>query len=127
MKIRSPLLTNLAARLAVSLGRMLFLTLRGDFPRTMGGAYEKSPPENFVFVTWHESLLPPILSGRIRNTVALISQHQDGSYLAAAMQQLGIRPVRGSSSRGGSRALRELMKTTGGKHVLLTPDGPRGP
>jgi lysophospholipid acyltransferase (LPLAT)-like uncharacterized protein len=57
----------------------------------------------------------------------LVSQHQDGSYLADAMQILGITPVRGSTNRGGGRAMRELIERTKELHVAITPDGPRGP
>jgi hypothetical protein len=57
----------------------------------------------------------------------LVSPHQDGSYLAEAMRRLGIRSVRGSSKRGASRALRELLDRVRDLHVAITPDGPRGP
>jgi hypothetical protein len=57
----------------------------------------------------------------------LVSPHQDGSYLADAMQRVGITSVRGSSKRGASRAMRELLDRVRDFHVAITPDGPRGP
>lgn len=127
MKIRSPFVTRLAARLAVCVGKLLFKTLRPDYASTVHGAYHEHPEAHFIYVTWHDSLLPPILTTKVHNVVALISQHQDGSYLASAMEYLGIRPVRGSSSRGGARAVRQLLDSTREQHIFLTPDGPRGP
>ncbi|MEX2287308.1 MAG: DUF374 domain-containing protein, partial [Planctomycetaceae bacterium] len=44
-----------------------------------------------------------------------------------AMEILGITPVRGSTNRGGVRAMRELIERTTHLHVAITPDGPRGP
>lgn len=60
-------------------------------------------------------------------TCCLVSQHQDGSYLANAMALLGYSTVRGSSRRGASQALRQLLLDTAGKHIVITPDGPGGP
>jgi lysophospholipid acyltransferase (LPLAT)-like uncharacterized protein len=57
----------------------------------------------------------------------LVSGHQDGSYLADAMKSVGIAAVRGSSKRGGSRAMGELLQRVRQFHVAITPDGPRGP
>jgi lysophospholipid acyltransferase (LPLAT)-like uncharacterized protein len=58
----------------------------------------------------------------------LISQHGDGRLIALAVRLLGIRSVAGSSSRGGARAVLEILKLTGrGSDIGFTPDGPRGP
>ena len=58
----------------------------------------------------------------------LVSQSQDGEYIAAIMHTLGFRTARGSSSRGGSQALRQLLRIlrkTGDAGIVV--DGPRGP
>jgi lysophospholipid acyltransferase (LPLAT)-like uncharacterized protein len=58
----------------------------------------------------------------------LISASKDGALLAATMEQFGIKPVRGSSSRRGAQALVELASSLErGYHAAITPDGPRGP
>jgi lysophospholipid acyltransferase (LPLAT)-like uncharacterized protein len=58
----------------------------------------------------------------------LISRHGDGRLIAFAIKLLGIHSVAGSSSRGGSRALLELIRLIqAGADVGVTPDGPRGP
>jgi lysophospholipid acyltransferase (LPLAT)-like uncharacterized protein len=58
---------------------------------------------------------------------ALASQHHDASYLTEAMKRVGILTVRGSTNRGGVRAVRQLMETAKDHHICITPDGPRGP
>src|SRR5213079_3322521 len=63
-----------------------------------------------------------------RDGAALISASRDGDLLADAIQRFGYDVVRGSSSRLGASAVRQLTEVlAGGRDVLLTPDGPRGP
>ena len=62
-----------------------------------------------------------------RQCCCLVSKRQDGSYLADAMSWLQYKAVRGSSQRGGAEAIRQLMTDTAGRHIVITPDGPRGP
>jgi lysophospholipid acyltransferase (LPLAT)-like uncharacterized protein len=57
----------------------------------------------------------------------MISQHGDGELIARVMQRLGNQPVRGSSTRGGARAVREMVNTWPDRPWGITPDGPRGP
>jgi lysophospholipid acyltransferase (LPLAT)-like uncharacterized protein len=58
----------------------------------------------------------------------LISAHRDGRIIAGAMTHFGIGTIAGSTSRGGSSALREILKRLKeGGCVGITPDGPRGP
>ncbi len=63
-----------------------------------------------------------------RPTAILVSQHRDGEYIARIAARLGFRVVRGSATRGGPRAFRELIAALAdGWNVAITPDGPRGP
>jgi lysophospholipid acyltransferase (LPLAT)-like uncharacterized protein len=81
-----------------------------------------------VFVLWHGRLLAGAYHQRRNGLVALISQHRDGEYIARVVERWGYHTVRGSSTRGGSGALRGLLRQLGrGRSVVLTPDGPRGP
>ena len=61
-------------------------------------------------------------------TAVLVSASEDGKVATTILGELGYEIIRGSSSRGGVRALRELISALrAGKHVAMTPDGPRGP
>jgi lysophospholipid acyltransferase (LPLAT)-like uncharacterized protein len=81
-----------------------------------------------VFLLWHEALLPLLWHHRNQGVVIVVSEAREGQYLADLGTVLGYRLVRGSSTRGASRALlgavRELQA---GQSVAFTPDGPRGP
>lgn len=81
-----------------------------------------------VFLLWHEALLPLLWHHRNQGVVIVVSEAREGQYLADLGTLLGYRLVRGSSTRGASRALlgavRELRD---GHSVAFTPDGPRGP
>jgi lysophospholipid acyltransferase (LPLAT)-like uncharacterized protein len=81
-----------------------------------------------VFLLWHEALLPLLWQHRGQGIAIVVSEAREGQYLADLGTVLGYRTVRGSSTRGASRALlgavRELRE---GRAVAFTPDGPRGP
>ncbi|MDA1015280.1 MAG: lysophospholipid acyltransferase family protein [Planctomycetota bacterium] len=128
MKIRSRLLNKFAAKCTVGLLRMLFRTTRIRIhpmeARTV--AYEPLD-EKFLYPVWHDSLAFPLFCGPIHDMSTLVSQHRDGSLLAFAMESLGVAAVRGSSSRGGARAVRQLIDSAKQVHITITPDGPRGP
>lgn len=129
MKIRSRMLTKLAAWLAVKLTQTLFRTLRAEIHTSLPetNPYEYDGPERFLYCTWHDSLLIPVFGGKLKHASTLVSKHQDGSYLAEAMQMVGIDSIRGSSKRGGAEAMRKMFNEAKTKHITITPDGPRGP
>ncbi|MEP7227079.1 MAG: lysophospholipid acyltransferase family protein [Gemmatimonadales bacterium] len=81
-----------------------------------------------VFLLWHEVLLPLLWQHRNQGVAIVVSEARDGQYLSDVATSLGYRTVRGSSTRGGARALlgavRELRASGA---VAFTPDGPRGP
>jgi lysophospholipid acyltransferase (LPLAT)-like uncharacterized protein len=81
-----------------------------------------------VFVLWHGRLIPCTYHHRGQGVVTLISQHRDGEYITGVVDRWGYTAVRGSSSRGGLEALRELIRwVRRGRSLAITPDGPRGP
>lgn len=82
-----------------------------------------------VFALWHGRLLPCSFHARGEGLATLISQHQDGDYIARVVESWwGFEAIRGSSSRGGSAALRQIVRTLKrGTAVAITPDGPQGP
>lgn len=84
--------------------------------------------EPFIVVFWHGEIVPVTWVHRRRGIAPLISRHADGEIIARIVEGLGYRTVRGSSSRGGVRALLETaQRVNEGITVGFTPDGPRGP
>lgn len=80
------------------------------------------------FVLWHGELLPLSWYWRGRGVRVLISTHADGEIIARILQSVGYTAARGSTTRDGTRGLRELIGALrDDKSVALTPDGPRGP
>jgi len=82
----------------------------------------------FIFSLWHGQLLPLIWHHHGERVAILVSEHRDGEMIARLAKSIGYRLIRGSSSRGGERALLALAKELReGREVAVTPDGPRGP
>ena len=82
----------------------------------------------FIFSLWHGQLLPLIWHHRGERVAILVSEHKDGELIARLAKSIGYRLIRGSTSRGGERALLALAKDLrAGGEVAVTPDGPRGP
>ena len=82
-----------------------------------------------IYTPWHGRILPLAHLHRGQDVHTLISRSADGEYFARLVERWGYHTAaRGSSSRGGSTALRELVKAArSGKSLTVTPDGPRGP
>ena len=129
MKIRSPLLTKLAIAAFTRAVQLLFCTLRREFrERTPGtNPYVVSGTRRFLYCVWHDSIIVPIFAGRHTHSSALVSRHHDGSYIAGILRIVGMSSVRGSTKHGGASAVRQMMTTAKDKHIVITPDGPRGP
>ena len=129
MKIRSRLLTKVIVFVGVTLIRLLFRSCRLRAVTEVPGCncYESTGDRRYLYCLWHDQILMTVFSGRPQKMAGLVSGHQDGSYLAEAMKLVGIEAVRGSSKRGGSRAMGELLQRVRQFHVAITPDGPRGP
>ncbi len=84
--------------------------------------------KNYIYSIWHNQQLFLLYPYRGQKVCALISQSKDGQYIAGVLPYFNMLAVRGSSTRGGVRALIELMHAAkDGYHPMLTPDGPRGP
>ncbi|MGA3285548.1 MAG: lysophospholipid acyltransferase family protein [Verrucomicrobiota bacterium] len=96
----------------------------------------KAPGEKLIFSFWHNRLaLVAILRRRYvlrfapeRRMAGMVSASRDGGLLARVLEHFDIEPVRGSSSRRGGQALREMVSWAEcGYDLAVTPDGPRGP
>lgn len=99
---------------------------RGDLLKAPGS-------KRYIGALWHNRLL---LSAHVishflpvrRGGAALISASRDGALIADVVWRYGFQAVRGSSSRQGTAALRQLADViASGRDPLITPDGPRGP
>ena len=108
---------------------LLFHTLRLRFCTLTPGTnpYAISSRERFLYCVWHDSMVIPTFGGRHQCTTALISQHTDGSFVAQVLKLKRISAIRGSTNRIKTGALRELMTKANDQHIVITPDGPRGP
>jgi len=83
---------------------------------------------NIILAFWHAQQLMIPVGYRGPGAHVLISQHQDGEIIARIIAKFGHHAVRGSSTRGGTAALRELIRLgRSGRDVVVTPDGPKGP
>ena len=84
--------------------------------------------QRVIFTLWHGELLPLLWHHRGQGIAVVISEHRDGEIIAQIAERLGYETVRGSTSRGGGRALIGLMRAVqAGRDAAVTPDGPRGP
>jgi lysophospholipid acyltransferase (LPLAT)-like uncharacterized protein len=83
---------------------------------------------NVIVAFWHgRQLMMPLAYGG-RRLYVLISEHHDGELIARILLWFGFGAVRGSTTRGGARALRQLGRLgRAGADLAVTPDGPRGP
>lgn len=99
------------------------------------GVFTNPPPQRMIFAFWHNQifLMPCVLCnrwnihGRTKFAV-LVSASNDGGKLVRVLEKFDIACVRGSSSRRGREALRELTRLVkDGYDIGITPDGPRGP
>ncbi len=82
-----------------------------------------------LFVFWHSRLLHVCYRLARERLVMMVSASRDGDLIARVAHLQGIASVRGSSTRGGSAALRALARAMKehGRWGGITPDGPRGP
>jgi hypothetical protein len=82
----------------------------------------------WVFVAWHETTGASVALERGRRLAMMASDSRDGEYIARGIELLGNIPVRGSSSKGGAKAVKAMTKwLRSGHSAAITPDGPRGP
>lgn len=81
-----------------------------------------------IIAFWHgRQIMMPLCYGGSRLSI-LISQHRDGELIQRIVRRFGFDTVRGSTTRGGARALRQMARLgRSGADLAVTPDGPKGP
>lgn len=122
---------KIIAQLIYYIIRVLNLTYRYEFigldNKDKARAYNAN--KTFAYAIWHQNLVGAIFShiGREKFTM-VISESKDGELVAVTCEKLGHKPARGSSTRGGKKALMEIVRNMNkGFPGALTVDGPKGP
>jgi len=81
-----------------------------------------------LFALWHGRMFLSILQHRKQGIVTMASRSKDGEIIAGWLTRNGYVAARGSTTRGGGEALREMVRhVRSGRHAALTVDGPKGP
>jgi lysophospholipid acyltransferase (LPLAT)-like uncharacterized protein len=129
LKIRNPFVLKTASWLCSSLVHSLGRTIRVRY-RFIGEDAQPRPANlgrRAIYIFWHEYML--LLSFRYArpDIHVLVSKHTDGVFIGDVMKRLGFSMAYGSSTRGGSEAIRHMLKLSKTSHFAITPDGPRGP
>src|SRR5258708_20794683 len=82
----------------------------------------------YILAFWHRHVLLSLESRWRKPTTAIISRSKDGEIVSGVLHLYGAETARGSSTRGGEVALREILRDIrAGKNIAFTPDGPKGP
>jgi lysophospholipid acyltransferase (LPLAT)-like uncharacterized protein len=130
MKIEHPLLLraigSTGAALVRQLGRSLTYHFRYNDP-AVDPEVARETGERYIYAFFHEVMLFPAYYWNWPEMHILISEHRDGELITQVISRLGFTVVRGSTTRGGVRALREMSLRIDRGHLCVTPDGPRGP
>ena len=80
-----------------------------------------------IYAFWHRNLMYCTLQRMGDKVAVIISASKDGELIAGPVSELGFIPVRGSSSRQGSVALKAMLRYAKTNSLAITPDGPKGP
>lgn len=84
--------------------------------------------KNYILAFWHGNLLLMVYAFRGDKKTFLVSYHRDGELITKVIKRFGIEATRGSTTRGGLKAMLMLLrKARAGFSIAFTPDGPKGP
>jgi lysophospholipid acyltransferase (LPLAT)-like uncharacterized protein len=122
--IREAILARFAG-VAIALLRATLRIERVHFERYLELRARAVP---ILFSLWHGRMFVPIQEHRREGIVTMASQSADGEVIARWLAANGYTVVRGSTTRGGGEALRQMVRfVRSGRHGALTVDGPKGP
>lgn len=129
MKIRSRWAIRLLGRALAGCARIYFRLVKTEFhlARPLTSPYDEKGDTVYLYCLWHHSILCAIFCGHSVRLAGLVSRHQDGSFVADAMECVGLRPIRGSNKRGGAMAMKQMIDATTQLNIAIATDGPRGP
>jgi lysophospholipid acyltransferase (LPLAT)-like uncharacterized protein len=116
-------ITGIGPPLLGLLARTWRIEQRGEAHLALGG-----DESGVLLAFWHGRMAIGMIPYRNCGYSVLVSHSKDGEVAHRLLRRLGFGTIRGSSSRGAPRALREMLRELReGRRVVLTPDGPRGP
>lgn len=128
MRMRDHLLLKIVPFSAAWMIRLLHLSLHNE---VIGDEQLKqvwAQGERAIISFWHDQLLLMVFGYPGKGAKLLISASKDGELLARTMKYFDQDTVRGSSSRGGRAAFKEMLNLSHvDADIVLTPDGPKGP
>lgn len=129
MKIRHPLLLKAIGFAAAAMIRLWIGSLRYRY-QPIGPNVDPNQPGfagRYLYSLWHENMLLLAYQYSRPDIAVLISHHADGQLITEVLRHLGMGVVRGSSTRGGVEAVRQMKRLGNTSHLAITPDGPKGP
>ena len=122
---RAAILAGLARVVLWSLGATTRLRTVNE-PKLPG--YRRLGPGPLLFSLWHGDYFPIFQYARHSGLYIVVSRSRDGEILARIVEATGYRTVRGSTSRGATRAMIDLARVVkGGADAAIAVDGPKGP
>ncbi|MFH1024241.1 MAG: lysophospholipid acyltransferase family protein [Planctomycetota bacterium] len=117
-----------ASRLGILAVRILGATLRIRQRETAGCRACRADGKPVIYALWHGPHFPGLYNHRNRGACVITSQSADGEILTRVLTAFGYTTVRGSSTRGGTRALIDMARMVkAGTSPALAVDGPKGP
>jgi lysophospholipid acyltransferase (LPLAT)-like uncharacterized protein len=124
-KIKTLLLKKLAKLLIESIVFSSRVTISGR--ENINELLNENLP--LIYIFWHRHILFVIHQFKNSGARPLISLSSDGELVAAVAEEFGMKPIRGSSSKGGARAFLSMVRSVQKENaqVLITADGPKGP
>ncbi len=136
LSFRKNLFFRLGARLVNYAVRLIFFTCKETDLQIdkETQALIDDPTKQFIVAMWHNRLFYSVYTLKARvaekchDILAIISDSDDGEFIARATEQWGAFVSRGSATRGGIKALKKILRFVKLHfHPLITPDGPQGP
>lgn len=128
MNVISRIRFGFVGRLGAFLVRAIYFTMRIKRKNREVVLDLCAKGSSYIIVFWHARLLMMPFARVAPVAHVIISRHSDGEYIARVSQRLGIRSIRGSTTRGGRTAfIAAARRLKAGEVVGVTPDGPKGP
>lgn len=128
--LKSQFIQNIICYLIFLYGKLTFHSCKwkGHGVENIQHLLDEDKP--IIFVVWHNRILlsPFFLPKPKERASAVVSIHKDGEIVSKYIQLIGIKLIRGSSSKGAMAAFKQCIRTLkSGDDLVITPDGPRGP
>ncbi|MFH1009947.1 MAG: lysophospholipid acyltransferase family protein [bacterium] len=128
MKLGKRILFFLATRFGHLLARLVCRLARVEIVNAAPVQDLESRGAPVLYALWHGRMLVPVWWHRGTRSIAMVSRHEDGEMVSQLIARMGYKTVRGSSTRGGGSAARQMVAALRkGAVAAMICDGPRGP